>query len=479
MPAAQAAALNVKNYGAKGDGRTDDTVAIQAALKDAKGRADPIVYFPAGVYRYSKVPIVDSVHVQGAGPSSTIFEFTNNNRSSWRLTGDSPEIQNVSIRAASAPTRRSTIAETAGLDVTEARHFMIDKVNISGPASAGILVRNSGGNSTSSARITGCVVTKTLADGIHMTGGSSYITVDGNRVTNTGDDFIAVVSYRDNGVFTHNIKISNNVVNDQSWGRGITVVGGSDVVIDRNTIRRASGAGVFITSDEYYDTFGVFRVDVTNNVVSECGSSDGSGHAGIMTSGRLSPRGQDNRVCNITVADNTVTDSKKAGIWADKYSAAISMLRNTVQRSRTSGIGMGPNAVKVTLAGNRVDGAGSNGISVLQNCDRVSLLNDSNLGGSNTINNCNDYGIEVRGEGSTGALKIVGTQISDINRRSYSRRQAIQINGSSTRYAITVTDNRLHYGLGDRFEKMILSEFPMTHRRNATIFDGGLPFFID
>ncbi len=479
-PAAQAAYLNVKNFGAKGDGRTDDTAAIKAALKATKGRSDPVLYFPAGVYRYSKMPVVDSVHVEGAGPDKTILEFTNNKRSAWRMTGKSPEMQNVTIRPAKAPTKRSTIGETAGIDVMDATDFLINKVHVNGTASAGILVRNSRGSSDAPARITACKVKKTLADGIHLTGGSRYIDVERNQVNNTGDDMIAVVSYRENRVLTHNINITDNDVADQSWGRGITVVGGADVRIEGNTIRRSNGAGIYLASEDYYNTFGTFRVRVIDNLLERCGSLNHGGHAGIMLTGRDSPRGQDNRVCDITVAGNRVRDSRKSGIWCDKYSTAVDLLDNVVERSRTSGIGMGPNAVKITLAGNRIEGAGTNGISVLPGCDRVSLLDDNSIGGANRINNCGDFGIEVRAEGGRGALKLIGAQISKINKKGLSRRQAININGRSSGYAITVNDNRLHHDSKDRFQKMILSEVPMRqHKRNATVLSGGKPVFVD
>ncbi len=67
---------NVKDYGAKGDGSTDDTDAINAAIAD-QGRCGPltcqsttttpaIVYFPAGTYVISK-PIVDFYLTQIVG----------------------------------------------------------------------------------------------------------------------------------------------------------------------------------------------------------------------------------------------------------------------------------------------------------------------------------------------------------------------------------------------------------------------------
>ena len=41
---------NVKKFGAKGDGKTDDTRAIQSAINQVAGKGGGVVYFPAGIY---------------------------------------------------------------------------------------------------------------------------------------------------------------------------------------------------------------------------------------------------------------------------------------------------------------------------------------------------------------------------------------------------------------------------------------------
>ncbi len=81
--------INVLEYGAVGDGVTDDTAAIQAAITAAKITADMtggtfttpnwrsgcVVYFPPGIYRTTGNITVDfgGITLRGAGPKSSII----------------------------------------------------------------------------------------------------------------------------------------------------------------------------------------------------------------------------------------------------------------------------------------------------------------------------------------------------------------------------------------------------------------------
>jgi hypothetical protein len=72
--------FNVKNFGAIGDGTTNDAVAIQAAIDLAatgtvySGSRGVHVFFPAGTYRVnSKITLKPGVRISGAGQSATVI----------------------------------------------------------------------------------------------------------------------------------------------------------------------------------------------------------------------------------------------------------------------------------------------------------------------------------------------------------------------------------------------------------------------
>lgn len=69
---AQSEAINVRERGAIGDGRADDTGAIQKALDESKGRP---VYFPPGVYCIREMlKASGDVRLIGSGPSESIIQ---------------------------------------------------------------------------------------------------------------------------------------------------------------------------------------------------------------------------------------------------------------------------------------------------------------------------------------------------------------------------------------------------------------------
>lgn len=62
--------VNVKSYGATGDGTTNDTTAIQNAINANPGRT---IYFPHGTYAVTQVTIPDGCTILGDGQGNTFY----------------------------------------------------------------------------------------------------------------------------------------------------------------------------------------------------------------------------------------------------------------------------------------------------------------------------------------------------------------------------------------------------------------------
>jgi hypothetical protein len=68
-------AYNVKGYGALGDGATDDTTAVQAAIDAAAAVGGGIVFAPAGTYICETLTMKTGVYLTGVGQATTIFKL--------------------------------------------------------------------------------------------------------------------------------------------------------------------------------------------------------------------------------------------------------------------------------------------------------------------------------------------------------------------------------------------------------------------
>jgi len=68
-------------YGAVGDGSTDDTAAIQAAVDVAEAAGGGTVYFPAGTYKIATGVTIDSdnIHILGDGIGATVIGWQDGN----------------------------------------------------------------------------------------------------------------------------------------------------------------------------------------------------------------------------------------------------------------------------------------------------------------------------------------------------------------------------------------------------------------
>lgn len=261
--------VNVRDYGATGDGTTDDSAAIVAASAALKPGQN--LYFPTGVYRFTERKPRDRAAVVISGISDVAVEFGRN----AELVMDNLEgglgtshgilvrgpaagitLRNVRIRWADRPAQRSfgdgirvvgfprenarpPAAWTGSTGpVTDVR--IIDCAVRSSPQAGVIMMGVSG------IKVDGLTVHDTLADGLHFNA-CRRGTVHNHRAFNTGDDGLALVTYYSDEFSYNTVAQTFSFPELGEWSNGefaisnVKVVGGG-----ANGVRLAGADGVRI-----------------------------------------------------------------------------------------------------------------------------------------------------------------------------------------------------------------------------------------
>ncbi|SOD30557.1 Pectate lyase superfamily protein [Variovorax sp. YR752] len=112
--------VSVKDFGAKGDGSTDDTAAIQAAINSFSSGGT--LYFPAGTYMISSQlnSTVNGLVFEGAGYLASIIKITSPTATSLNITGWNSGVESMGFD--------STVTRTNGFYIVLAGVFSyIDK----------------------------------------------------------------------------------------------------------------------------------------------------------------------------------------------------------------------------------------------------------------------------------------------------------------------------------------------------------------
>jgi polygalacturonase len=388
MPTKPATFKNVKNFGAKGDGRSDDTAAIQNAINSLND--GEWLVFPAGTYVHSAELRVRRPNVVLWSEGATL-KATNPERQAVWLEANGASVYNFTMTAVTDVRRtapwNSRIAIFPG---SNANFWLSGNVIRNNRIIAGGAPGSSLQNSASSAgifvyRATNFLVAenlvqRSLADAIHMTAGSYNGRVLNNTVREPGDDMIAVVSYlgSPNTMFagqvaaehdsravrdlSRDIWIANNDVSGNYWGRGITVVGGQNVTIESNRIDQPHhGAGIYLTREYAYLTFGVRNILVRNNRISNVQTS-------APTFNPTSKGWVTTYHGGVEIYAHLFTDEAANPTLVDKLAVQnIAVINNTVTNTKADGVRIGVGAGRTwSYAGRTVTG-GRAGLIGLQN----------------------------------------------------------------------------------------------------------------
>ena len=328
-PYAQASTVHrvdVRDFGAAGNGVADDTAAIHRAIAAAGDGG--IVYFPAGSYRHDDIIVIGGRNLVLTGNDATLLSATPE-RSAVVLSGDGSTIERLAITSMD-PGARGQGDEESGLVVSGKGNTVVG-VALSKSKSAGILLAGA-----QNATIACNRVWDTMSDGIHSTDGTAGSLVAHNFVRNSGDDGIAVVSYKGRGAVTA-MRIQDNRVEHVRWGRGISVIGSTHTQIQRNHISGiAVAAGIIVAREASYDTPGASDVLIEGNTIEDVQQSVNplpgrkrTGHASIELNSDSGDQALG--VQRVRVLNNAILGSAYDGIRLLGNVANVSIVSNAMQ----------------------------------------------------------------------------------------------------------------------------------------------------
>lgn len=388
--------LSVADFGAVPDDGLDDTAAIQAALNALKPGSTLV--FPSGVYEYAATITVAKADVTLVGKAA-VLQATNPESQALLVQADGITVEGFTLTAKTD--RRRNTKESARLVVYGA--------STKAGWITGTVFRNNkvlpgtGQNSSSSVGIflsradhfvvENNEVRRTLADGIHITGGSRYGRVKGNTVAETGDDMIAVVSYmgkdwlpqqaknsnwvREQALqsLVHDVVIENNIVSGQYWGRGITVVGGDAITISGNQISNTTqAAGILIAHEDVYGTYGAHNILIEANEITDVQTN----RASFMPSGVDFAKLHLRRASGLTTGHAAIeihsltegAEDRDSNLRESISIDDISVVNNTISRTKADAIRIGvttPGSLigRIGLRGNRLSSIGGEAIRYL------------------------------------------------------------------------------------------------------------------
>lgn len=262
-------AINLEDFGAAGDGVTNDAPAIQAAVRSC-AKPCTIQLEPGRWYRIAwgignaAVLHMDrpNVELRGNGTNGGIYVVLTDEQAQCSFTGGSPtgtpacaQTNGQAIHLAAPNTDLTDLSITSNIRYRSAGNPQGAAVWADSTEHDVCAVRTEYApfhfRGASNYRIVGNALFRTYADPIHNTDRDASQTqrvgngmVMYNHIAQSGDDGVAVI---DRGVPNlSGYVISDNIIQDGYWGRGIGIDGGSDVTVARNTVLRQVMAGSII-----------------------------------------------------------------------------------------------------------------------------------------------------------------------------------------------------------------------------------------
>ncbi|WP_426199417.1 glycosyl hydrolase family 28-related protein [Pseudomonas sp. DC3200b2] len=293
--------FDIRDYGAKGDGTTDDTAAIQKAINAAAAAGGGKVYVPSGTWVVSDsdgsgnaLALKSNVTLSGDGAGETVLKLADS------ADGDTTSLLGVAAGA----TLRDAQVSNLTLDGSQAD----GGGQVSGWS-------QSGANSVTNLVLDGVTATGFSGNGFDLSSAAVNLTVRNSTASDNGLDGFSLGGSLPALTFQDNQALNNE-------RNGINVVLGSEALSLADNNASGNGAdGIYVHNENGVDT-GYFSV--IGGSVSENGG-DGVRVRGIEYGGVYRMEIHDNGgsgvdlqgTTHVEVADNIIHDNAQAGATAE------------------------------------------------------------------------------------------------------------------------------------------------------------------
>lgn len=280
--------INVKDFGAVGNGTTNDTAAVLLAIAASAGK---VLLWPAGTYLINNNPIIPvsnsawcltpSATITNVTTSAVYVMFSIDGVSNFTLYGGGT-IQGYVVNNPVANAILVNISNSAA--TIDTKNILIDNITFTNSNGECIYIGSGGGASVGCQNVTinNCKISGARRNGIAV-GAANFVTITNNEISATSNpDHAEICSGIDVeplvGQVSKNLHIANNYIHGND-GCGISIyggVGGSfgaeaivNVSIDNNSLDDNCKAGLSVSSTlvASLEATTTQKLSITNNVV--------------------------------------------------------------------------------------------------------------------------------------------------------------------------------------------------------------------
>jgi hypothetical protein len=313
-PAPTIPRIEVANYGAVGNGETDDTMALQHAMDATRASGPVVVHIPMGMYLISAPLRYDSdlVLVGDGMDATTITNTTARKNGTAMFVPLHAGVHDVRVSGLSFDQRGDWYDRGGAsrheylLDVGATMDVTIQDIGFHNVRTMAAYSDTPRSSPTVGLRLIGNHVFESNGGGFSLFGAVQGVEISGNVVEHTKDDAIAVQDHAQGDDPTDVVVTGNTIRNctDRtqfgSTPNGILIFGADNVTVDGNNISRVLSNGIRVGS-------GAHRrgtdIRVTNNTVRSAGANN---HTADVPANGIFVIGAD----KVTLSYNDVEGSK-------------------------------------------------------------------------------------------------------------------------------------------------------------------------